>query len=447
MKGFRLYAILLAFISFAACSDDDFDSIITTDLETETLAFAAEGGKQTFVLESNDKWFIDKRPDWLIVEVKDLEEITVRSGSYTEGRKEVTVVAAANLENEIRTVELILSTLNGKMVKLTVTQDKQLALAGYWILSEGYTGQANAELAWYDIAKNKVLEKQFSALNDKPLGDTGNQLALYGSKMYVIVTGGGFTTETSSDDSYIEVINPYDGKSIKRIPFKNVEGTPAKPRNIIFEGGYGYVSSYSNEVVRLDTASLTLDEHAALSGTMAEGLTYNNGNLYVSNGGQGFDNKISVVDVENMEETKVISTAYNQNHIVSVSNGDIYFNTDWPEYKLYKLTIADEEVTEVPGLSVADLTFSNNNIYTSFYDWDNSKGSVNELNIATSEVTELNLELGSSEYHIGTINGSDLLYLTGMGDDIVIFDPVTKEIKHSFATGVPGGSGVVAVYR
>ena len=447
MKKFRFYAIVIAMVTFAACSDDDFESILTTDLETGAMIFAAEGGEQTFVLESNEKWFVSGLTDWLSVEVKDLEEVAVRSGSYTEGRKEVTVVVEANVENEIRTVELILSTLNGKMVKLTVTQEKQIVLAGYWILSEGYTGQGNAELAWFDITENKVLEKQFSALNKKPLGDTGNQLALYGSKMYVVVTGAGFTTDTSSDNSYIEVINPYDGKSIKRIPFKNVEGTPAKPRNIIFEGGYGYVSSYSNEVVRLDTVSLTLDEHTALSGTMAEGLTYNNGSLYICNGGQGADNKISVVNVENMKETKVISTAYNPNHIVSVSNGEIYFNTDWPEYKLYKLTIADEEVTEVPGLSVADLTFSNNNIYTSFYDWDTSKGSVNELNIATSEVTELNLELGSSEYHIGTINGSDLLYLTGMGDDIVIFDPATKEIKHSFSTGVPGGSDVVAVYK
>ena len=253
MKRFRLYAILIAMVTFVACSDDDFESIITTDLGTETLKFSADGGEQTFVLNSNDKWFVSDLPEWLSVEVKDLEEVATRSGSYTEGKKEVTVVAEANLENEIRKAELILSTLNGKMVKLTVTQERQLALAGYWILSEGSMNSNNSELAWFDIDENKVLEKQFSALNKKPLGDTGNQLTLYGSKMYVIVSGGGFTTETSNDNSYIEVINPDDGNSIKRIPFKNVEGTPAKPRKIIFEDGYGYISSYSNEVVRLDT--------------------------------------------------------------------------------------------------------------------------------------------------------------------------------------------------
>ena len=186
---------------------------------------------------------------------------------------------------------------------------------------------------------------------------------------------------------------------------------------------------------------------------MAEGLTYNNGSLYICNGGQGADNKISVVDIENMKETKVITTAYNPNHIISTSSGDIYFNTDWPEYKLYKLTIADEEVTEAPGLSVADLTFSNNNIYTSFFDWNSFSGSIYQINTTTEEPSKFNLDFESvdmptiQEYHIGTINGSNNLYLTGMNDEVVIFDPATKAIKHAFRTGVPSGSGVVAVYR
>lgn len=552
MKKFGWYAILFAMVTFVACSDDDFESILTTDLEIETLTFAGDGGEQTFVLESNDKWFVSELPDWLSVEVKDINEVATRSASYTEGRKQVTVVAKANPDYEERTTELTLSTLNGKMVKLTVTQekktklitdlasdeltfsseggeqsfilesnedwaiselpdwltvrvteapesraqdnsyesgrkeitftaeenvsytmrstdvvltsakgvtielqvvqDKKPELVGYWILSEGYAGSNNAELAWFDVTTNVLEKKQFIVRNGKELGDTGNDLQMYGSKMYAIISGPGFGMDTPEGTSYIEVIDPKDGKSIKRIQFTTSTGTASKPRAIVFEGGKGYITSYSNELMRLDTLTLELDAHAALSGTLAEGLTYNDGNIYVCNSGQGEDNKISVVNAETMKETKVITSPMNPTGIVSTSSGAIYFNTNYPEYKLYKLTENDKFV-EVPGLSVADMTYTNGNIYTSSFDWGTYMGEVNQFNTTTETATQLNLDLAGvgipmlMEYKIGNINGSEDFYLSGMGQDVVIFNPSTQEIKQAFKTSVANGSGVVAVYK
>lgn len=335
----------------------------------------------------------------------------------------------------------------------TPDKNKDPEFAGYWILSEGSAEQGNAELAWYDATEDKLDEKQFSAINGKPLGDTANKLKIYGSKMYIVVTGG-FGTETSKENSYIQVVNPNDGTAIKRIPFTDVEGTPAKPRNIIFEGAYGYITSYSNEVVRIDTATLTLDKHVALGGIMAEGLTFKNGKLYVCNGGQGADSTISVIDIKQMKEIDLIKTVKNPGHIVATSNGDIYFNTDWLEYKLYKLTTDDKGYTEVPGINVADMVYSNNNIYSCMYNWDSSVGEIKQFNTKTETVTSINLNYESEgvtslvEYHIGAINNSDLLYITGMySDDVVIFDPTTQKIKHTFKTGTPAGNSVVAVYK
>ncbi len=447
MKRFKFYAIFIAMVTLVACSDD-FVPELTTNLETNSYKFTSEGGEQTFLLESNEQWSVGEVPDWIKVVVEDAPDTRATSASYESGKKAVTIAVEANPDYEERTAELKIMSVSGKMVQLTIVQAKKPELVGYWILSEGFSGQGNAELAWYDIAEDKVSEKQYAARNNgSPLGDTGNALEIYGSKMYVVVTGAGFTTETTEENSYIEVINPIDGKSIKRIPFKDAQGIPAKPRSIIFEGGYGYVSSYSNEVVRLDTATLTLDKHATLSGIMAEGLTFNNGNIYVCNGGQGNDSTISVVDIKEMKETKAIKTVKNPSHIVAASNGDIYFNTDWPEYKLYKLTIADEKTIEMTGLSVADMTYSSNNIYTLYSEWGNPNGEINEFDIETSTATKLDLDLEGSEYHIGTINGSNNIFITGAEDEVVIFNPTTKEIKHTFKTGTPGGSGVVAVYN
>ena len=455
MKRFKLYAILIAMVTFVACSDDDFDSQLTTDLETDTFTFTAEGGEQSFMLTTNDKWFVSELPEWLSVDVKDVEEATTRSVSFTEGKKEVTIIVSKNTENKARSIELFLSTLNGTMLKLNVVQDKKPELSGYWILSEGNPGRGDAELAWYDVNTKKLETKQFKERNPNKLGDTGNDLKMYGSKMYVVVHGEGIGigTETTEDNSYIEVINPIDGKSIERIPFKDAQGTPAKPRSIIFEGGYGYISGYSNEIARLDTTTLTLDKHATLSGTFAEGLAYNDGKIYVCNSGQTKDNTISVVDVESMKETEKITTAMNPYSIVSVSSGVLYFSTNWPEYALYKLTTDNNKITEIPGLSVSDMTYINNNIYTSSFSWDTYMGEVYQFNTTTEKATELNLDLAGAgidflmEYHIGAINGSDYLYLTGMGDDVVIFDPSTQEIKHAFKTGTDYVNSVVAVYK
>ena len=426
---------------------------LITDLESDEISFPSEGGEQSFLLDSNEEWAMNDLPSWLTVEVKDVEESATRSTSYESGKKEITITTEENSEHVSRSAELVLTSMKGITVELQIVQAKKPKLLGYWILSEGYAGQGNAEMAWFDVSTGEIAKKQFKAINGTSLGDTGNALKLYGSKMYAVVSGPGFGTDTPEGTSYIEVIDPASGESIKRVQFTTSAGVAAKPRNIIFEGGKAYISSYSNEVVRLDTITLELDAHATLSGTLAEGLAYNDGKIYVCNSGQGQDNKISVVDIKSMKETKVITTAMNPTGIVSVSNGVLYFNTNYPAYTLYKLTTADDKITEMLGFSVADMTYANNNIYTSSFDWGTYMGEVYQFNTTTETPTQINLDLASAgipmlmEYHIGTINGSDNLYLTGMGQDVVIFDPSTKEIKHALKTGVPNASGVVAVYN
>lgn len=451
MKRFKFYAILFALVTFVACSDD-FVPVLTTDLSTDTFEFTNGGGEQSFLLETNEQWSVGEVPEWITVEVTDAPATRADGALYESGKKKITIITQENNEHVSRSAQLVLTSLKGITVKLQIVQAKKPKLMGYWILSEGYAGQGNSEMAWFDISTGEIAKKQFKAINGTSLGDTGNAMKVYGSKLYAVVSGPGFGAETPEGASYIEVIDPTSGESIKRVQFTTAGGVAAKPRNIIFEGGKAYISSYSNEVVRLDTATLQLDAFATLSGTLAEGLAYNDGKIYVCNSGQGEDNKISVVDAESMTETKVITTAMNPTGIVSVSSGVLYFNTNYPEYNLYKLTTADEKITDILGFSVADMTNANNKIYTCSFDWDTYMGEVYQFNTTTETSTPIKLDLASvgirmlMEYHIGTINGSDYLYLTGMGEDVVIFDPNTNQIKHALKTGVPNASGVVAVY-
>ena len=136
----------------------------------------------------------------------------------------VAFTAKENNENESRTAELVLTSVKGITIELHVEQAKKPELAGYWILSEGYAGSNNAEMAWFDVSTGEISKKQFKALNGTELGDTGNALKMYGSKMYAVITGPNWGDDSEGGLSYIEVIDPKSGKSIKRIQFKTVDG-------------------------------------------------------------------------------------------------------------------------------------------------------------------------------------------------------------------------------
>ena len=451
MKKIISLAIIFATIVLVSC-EDDFEPLLTATFEAEEFAFDFEGGSETFELESNESWSINDLPDWIFVKVKD-NGPTTRSTTYVKGKKEITIVVLKNEEYASREAELVFSSLSRKKIKVLIQQAQKPQLLGYWILSEGYAGQNNTELAWYDIAKGVLIKNQFLASNGTKLGDTGNDLQIYGSKMYCVVPGPGMGAAATEGTNYIEVINPANGKSIKRIPFTDAKGAAAKPRNIVFEDGKGYISSYSNEVVRLDTATLTLDAFATLSGTLAEGLAINDGKIYVCNSGHGADNKISVVDIDKMQEVKVITTAKNPTSIVSTAKGELFFNTNYPDYKLYKLTTEPENIEEIKNISASSLTFTNNSVYTCSFSWTTYKGYSDRYNLTTNKATPLNLDLKSHgirllmEYKIGAINDVDDIFISGMGDDIIIYDTITKEIKHTFNTGIPNGSGVVAYFK
>lgn len=452
MKKTTLFLTLILII-FASCEkDEQFTPLFTTDLEIESVSFPVEGGTHSFELESNENWSIDELPDWILAQVKDNGPST-RSTTYADGKKIVTLQVSPNPEYAARSAKLIVTAASGTTVQLTITQAKKPELAGYWILSEGYANTNNSELAWYDAATGELYKKQFNAANGIPLGDTGNDLKIYGSKMYCVVTGPGFGAGATEGTSYIEVINPATGKSIKRIPFTDASGKPAKPRQIIFDGGKGYVSSYSNEVVRIDTALLTIDAHASLSETLAEGLTLNSGKIYVCNSGQGSDQTISVVDMTTMKEVQVITTAKNPTGIVSVGEGKIFFNTNYPDYKVYQLSLADQSITEIKKVNAANFTFHNNRIYSCNFDWDTYEGVINEINPDTGSVSKILLDMESfgirmlMEYKIGGINGSENIFISGMGQDVLIVNPITKTIQHAFKVGVANACGVVAYYK
>lgn len=186
-----------------------------------------------------------------------------------------------------------------------------------FVLSEGLFNMNNSTLALYDL-KNKSTEKNyFLKTNKRGLGDTANDMALYGSKLYVVV----------NVSSQIEVLDALTGKSIKQIPMFDDAGVARQPRYIEFYESKAYVCSFDGTVARIDTTSLLVEKMVKV-GKNPDGICVANNKLYVSNSGglnfPNYDNTVSVIDIPSFEEIKKIEVAINPSIIHSDSQGDVY---------------------------------------------------------------------------------------------------------------------------
>src|SRR5690554_3687584 len=60
---------------------------------------------------------------------------------------------------------------------------------GILVLNEGLFQLNNSTLSWVNLSTQDVTTDLFLSVNNRPLGDTGNDMLLYGGKIYITVTG------------------------------------------------------------------------------------------------------------------------------------------------------------------------------------------------------------------------------------------------------------------
>jgi YVTN family beta-propeller protein len=220
---------------------------------------------------------------------------------------------------------LKLSTLSALILSLALVschKDKKVspvkppATAGLYVLNQGIFNNNNSTLSFYDYTSKQVTPDIFTTANNHGLGDTGNDVEIYGSKMYIVV----------NVSSTIEVVDTKNAKSIKQIRLFN--GSVARqPRNIVFYKGNGYVTSYDGTVAVIDTAALSVNKYINV-GRNPEQLALANGKLYVANsGGLGypiFDKTVSVIDLNTLTVTKTLTVGFNPQNVAADVYGNIY---------------------------------------------------------------------------------------------------------------------------
>jgi len=201
--------------------------------------------------------------------------------------------------------------------------------AGVYVLCEGLMGNGNSAISYYDIAKKTTVKDYYQQVNNAPLGETANDLAQYGSKMYCVVAG-----IQGSKQSFLDIIDIKTCKSLKRISFNSATDGYI-PRFVAFYKNKAYVSRYDGKVSRIDTANMAIDGEITLSQGL-EQLAVANGKLYVCNSSHpyyqnGAKNKVSVIDLATFTKTKDITVNNNPVRIQAAENGDL-FVVCWNDY-------------------------------------------------------------------------------------------------------------------
>ena len=153
-----------------------------------------------------------------------------------------------------------------------------------------------------------MVRDYFKAVNRRGLGDTANDMAIYGSK-------------DICDSQYLQY-----GRSDRLSYGKLIEtdsdvGRKRKfPSTTLhrFHKEKAYVCSYDGTVARIDTTSLSIEAITSV-GRNPDGICVQNEKLYISNSGGldyssglvGVDNTVSVVDIATFKESSKLTVGPN----------------------------------------------------------------------------------------------------------------------------------------
>ncbi|MDR0559553.1 MAG: hypothetical protein LBG92_05245 [Prevotellaceae bacterium] len=429
---------ILVFVAFFVSACQENKDIINPKVEIDKTAmlFSNKAGKDSFNIKSNADWVIEKNADadWL--------SVSKVSGT---GDATITVSVGENSKPEPLQTKLTVKVNGGQNVEIAITQSKGDEFAGLYILSESSFGTGKSDLAFYDVKRDTLYTKYFSAQNNgKTLGDVGNDLALYGHKLYCVVSGSGTNYE-----GHIEIINPNDGKSLKSI-------TVVSPRCITFHENKAYVTTWSRNIIRIDTASLTIDGTADLTGTFAEGVCKHDGKLYVCNSGQGNGRSISVVDIASFQQTDSIIVPANPLMIYAVPSGELYFTTGditWsngPKSNLHALNPSTKQITKTFDVRASKIAVSRDYVYAVDFDWEDYSDHFSKINHTDKSVTDLSDKLEDELTMVYNVSVNPLnndVYITNQGDKVVIMDKNDELKPTAFRVGVPYVSKVVSVFK
>lgn len=232
----------------------------------------------------------------------------------------------------------------------------------FYILNSGDWKANNSSLTMYNASTGESVQNYFELQNGRCLGNTANDMLVYGGKIYIAVAGEGT----------IEIAG-VDARSLKQIE------CGAQPRYLAAYDGKVYATYYNGNVARIDTATLEVDAVVKV-GRNPEGLAVYGGRLYVANSGGldyntdlGYDKSVSVIDLDTFSELKKIEVVVNPSVVVALEGGVCVVS--YGDYAAVpgcmQFIDKDDNVTVVPECSnMTEVCFSHGVLYGFFSQYD-----------------------------------------------------------------------------
>jgi YVTN family beta-propeller protein len=325
------------------------------------------------------------------------------------------------------------------------------APSGLYLLDEEAGAGA---LSFYNLSTRQITPDQYQAVNGNILGDGGNDVEIYGSKMYIAVT----------NSSVIDIVNAKTGKLIKQDsllnPVYGLFGYARKPTNIAFYKGNAYISCSDGTIAIMDTVNLSVNAKITLPGVFyLGGLVVQNDKLYVADSGAGpsVTDIVSVIDLSTNQEIKRINVIPYPVSMAADSYGNVYvlsgFTDDWHQFDISTggLTIIDSKTDNLKSPSVVGLypsvgnipiTVNGDLVYYATYATGNNKIAVYNAKTQTA-VTDNFITDGTNIQFPASICANPVtgeVYVSDAKDFALngvvdVFDK-TGKLEYSFPTGV-----------
>ena len=273
-------------------------------------------------------------------------------------------------------------------------------IVGMYVLCEGNMGSNKCTLDYLDLSgntptvhywRNIYAERNPSVV--KELGDVGNDIKIYGSKMWIVVN--------CSDK--VEVVHADNCQRIGQVDIPNC-------RYVTFDGPYAYVSSYVGPVdlnaeaqigmvYQVDTLTLEVTKTVAV-GYQPEEMAVIDGKLYVANSGGYiapiYDHTVSVVDLQTFKEERKIDVGVNLHRCRADKYGQLwvtsrgnYINRKATMYWLEPRGTTYEVVGSLP-YAVSDMCIVGDSLYYFGSEWSETEQrntiSYGIINVRTHEL-------------------------------------------------------------
>ena len=306
--------------------------------------------------------------------------------------------------------------------------------AELYVLSEGLFNQNNSTLARHSFANNQTISNYFSSINNRGLGDTANDMALYGNKLYIVV----------NVSSQVEVVDWYTGKTVKQIPLLQENGSSRQPRNIAFNGNKAYVCCFDGTVARIDTTSLTIDA-TQQAGRNPDGICVQNNKLYVSNSGGldaegiGPDNTVSVFNLNNFQKIKDITVSPNpgkimpgyDNTVLLISRGN---RVEEGNYNLIEIDATTDAVSYIFEEKALNFAVNDELIYLYDYQYSSKQTTYKVINQRTRQL--ISDQFIADGTRISTPYG---LFVNPFNGNVYLTDAYTYNVKGDLLCFNPQG--------